>query len=112
MYIVRVGNLQPFARIHKSWTVLDCNVVLGLNVEFRSMSLVDGAYKHTHTHTHIHTHTHTHTHTHAHTSHTRSMGTGTCTYQVMLYGLSLGEILYLTMKTMMSSWYKQKQKKM
>ena len=48
----RVGNLQPFARIHKSWTVLVCNVVLGLNVEFRSMSSVDGDYKLTHTHTH------------------------------------------------------------
>ena len=46
----RVGNLQPFARIHKSWTVLVCNVVLGLNVEFRSMSSVDGDYKLTHTH--------------------------------------------------------------
>ena len=41
----RVGNLQPFAHIHKSWTVLVCNVVLGLNVECRSMSSVDGAYK-------------------------------------------------------------------
>ena len=47
----RVGNLQPFAHIHKSWTVLICNVVLGLNVECRSMSSVDGAYKLTHTHT-------------------------------------------------------------
>ena len=51
----RVGNLQPFARIHKSWTILVCNVVLGLMVECRSMSSVDGAYKHTHTHTHTHT---------------------------------------------------------
>ena len=42
-------NLQPFARIHKSWTVLVCNVVLGLNVEFRSMSSVDGDHMHTHT---------------------------------------------------------------
>ena len=50
----RVGNLQLFARIHKSWTVLVCNVVLGLMVEFRSMSSVDGAYKLTHTHTHTH----------------------------------------------------------
>ena len=48
----RVGNLQSFARIHKSWTVLVCNVVLGLNVECWSMSSVDGAYKLTHTHTH------------------------------------------------------------
>ena len=47
----RVGNLRPFARIHKSWTVLVCNVVLGLNVEFRSMFSVDSDYKHTHTHT-------------------------------------------------------------
>ena len=48
----RVGNLQPFARIHKSWTVLVCNVVHGLNVEFRSMSSVDSDYNsHTHTHT-------------------------------------------------------------
>ena len=45
----RVGNLQPFARIHKSWTVLVCNVVLGLNVECRSMSSVDSVYKLTHT---------------------------------------------------------------
>ena len=52
----RVGNLQPFARIHKSWTVLICNVVLGLNVEFRSMSSVDVL---TNSHTHTHTHTHT-----------------------------------------------------
>ena len=46
----RVGNLQPFAHIHKSWTVLVCNVVLSLNVEFQSMSSVDSAYKLTHTH--------------------------------------------------------------
>ena len=52
----RVGNLQPFARIHKSWTVLVCNVVLGLMVECRHMSLVDSAYTLTHTHTHTHTH--------------------------------------------------------
>ena len=48
----RVGNLQPFACIHKSWTVLICNVVLGLMVECWSISSVDGAYKLTHTHTH------------------------------------------------------------
>ena len=50
----RVDNLQPFARIQKSWTVLVCNDVLGLMVECRStcMSSVDGAYKLTHTHTH------------------------------------------------------------
>ena len=51
----RVGNLQLCACIHKSWTVLVCNVVLGLNVEFRRMSSVDSDYKHTHTHTHTHT---------------------------------------------------------
>ena len=56
----RIGNLQPFAHIHKSWTVLVCNVVLGLNVEFRSMSSVDSDYKHTHTHTHKHLYTHWH----------------------------------------------------
>ena len=50
----RVGNLQSFARIHKSWTVLVCNVDLSLMVEFQSMSSVDGAYKHTHTHTLTH----------------------------------------------------------
>ena len=37
------------------WTVLVCNVVLGLNVECQNMSSVDGAYKLTHTHTHTHT---------------------------------------------------------
>ena len=44
----RVGHLQPFARIHKSWTVLIYNVFLGLMVVFWSMSSVDSAYKHTH----------------------------------------------------------------
>ena len=39
----RVGNLQPFARIHKSRTVLVCNFVLVLIMECRNMSSVDGA---------------------------------------------------------------------
>ena len=64
----RVGTLQPFARIHKSWTVLVCNV-LSVNVEFRSMSSVDGDYKHTHTHIHFE-HPHTNIHTHIYTANT------------------------------------------
>ena len=47
----RVGNLQPFACIHK-WTILVCNVVLGLMVECRHMFSVDGAYNLTYIHTH------------------------------------------------------------
>ena len=60
----RVGNLQSFARIHKSWTVLVCNVVLGLNVDFGVSPLLTVV---THIHTHTHTHTHTQRDTHAHT---------------------------------------------
>ena len=60
----RVGNLQPFAHIHKSWPILVCNVVLGLMVEFRSVSSVDSAYKLTHTHTDTNNNTQTHTYTH------------------------------------------------
>ena len=56
----RVGNLQPFACIHKSWTILVCNVVFGLMVECRSMPSVESAYKDTHTLTNTHTHTHRH----------------------------------------------------
>ena len=54
LYICKSRQLQPFARIHKSWIVLVRNVVLGLNVEFQSMSSVDGDYKLTHTYTHVH----------------------------------------------------------
>ena len=77
----RVGNLQPFARIHKSRTVHAGNVFRGLIVECRNMSTFDGAYKHTqHTHTHTLLHTYgntdttgTHTHTkQKHTTHKRT----------------------------------------
>ena len=86
----RVGNLQLFARIHKSWTVFICNVVLGLNVECRSMSSDDGAYKLTHTHTHTHTpkhmqlytriRTYTHTHTQTYASTHTHTHIPTCTH--------------------------------
>ena len=65
-YYARVGNSQPFARIHKSRTVLFYNVVLGLMVERRNMSSVDSAYTLSHTHICTRTHTHTHRHTHTH----------------------------------------------
>ena len=51
----RVGNLHPFAHIHKSRAVLICNVVLSLNVECRNMSSIVSAY--TPTHAYIHTST-------------------------------------------------------
>ena len=54
----RVGNLQPFAHIPKSRTVLVCNVVPRSEWGVQSMSSVDGAYSLTHTHTHTHTHNH------------------------------------------------------
>ena len=58
----RVGNLQPFARIHKSWIVLDCDVVLGLIVECWC-TVLDWRWLH------MHTHTHTHHHHNKHSSH-------------------------------------------
>ena len=54
----RVGNLKPFAHIPKSWTVLDCDVVLGLIVEFWC-TVLNWRWLHTHTHTHTHMQIHT-----------------------------------------------------